>query len=438
MNKTPTSLLMYSREVSAASSTARFTRESLVDLTVILWLCNAPLKMLVHIPLSAFGLSSLTMLAAGVITYIPLMLYVVMERRLPCKWFIVIFLLVAAFFGVTLLNHPDYQAWYDRDLFGVGYTVFRPDHGALWAVLMVELCGSGERLLKNLKVASIVIFFHNLLLAYSASKTGYWTYYTASGLIGQRSYDLDFGYNMVFVAMVAMVCALRERKRYMWLVVVGCVLLDLRFGSRGSLICIAAMILLWVAFSETAPVRKLGAVVCIVAFAAVFLANAQDILQTIAYFLQDSFGLESRTITSILQGEALDDSGRDAIYDLVNSALTVNPYGYGAYGDRPIIGPYFYWGYCHNVFLELSVNFGVAVAVVILAVLLGASFFSMFRTRDSAHRVLIMICLSMCMRLLVSDTFWGNDFFWMLIGILLIYRNNKGRDGGDFRREGSR
>lgn len=409
-----------------------------MDLTVVLWLCNAPLKMLMHIPLSALGFANLTMLAAGIITYIPLMLYVVLERRLPCKCFVAIFIVVAAFFGMTLLSHPDYQAWYDRDLFGVGYTVFRPDHGALWAVLMVELCGSGERLLKNLKVASIVIFFHNLLLAYSALKVGYWTYYTASGLIGQRTYDLDFGYNIVFVAIVAMVCALRERKRYMWLIVVGCVLLDLRFGSRGSLICIATMIVLWVVFSEATPVRKLGAVVCIAVFTAVFLANAQDILQTIAYFLQDSFGLESRTITSILQGEALDDSGRDAIYELVNSALAANPYGYGAYGDRPIIGPYFYWGYCHNIFYELSVNFGVAVAVAILVVLLGASFLSMLRTRDSAHRVLIMICLSMCMRLLVSDTFWGNDFFWMLIGILFIYQNNKDRDGGDFSGEGSR
>ena len=83
-------------------------------------------------------------------------------------------------------------------------------------------------------------------------------------------------------------------------------------------------------------------------------------------------------------------------------------------------------------------NFGVAVAIIILVVLLGASFLSMLRTRDFAHRVLIMICLSMCMRLLVSDTFWGNDFFWMLIGVLLIYRNNKDRDGSDFLGEGSR
>lgn len=413
----------------------RFTRESLVDLTVVLWFCNASLKMLIHIPFSALGLADFTMLGAGIITYIPLLLYVILERRLPCKWFVVVFLIVAAFFIGTLFNHPDYQIWYERDLFGVGYTIFRPDHGALWAVLMVELCGSGERLLRNLKVVALVTFIYNILLAYSAAKTGYWTYYTASGLIGQRSYDLDFGYNIVFVAVVAMVCALQERKRYMWFVVAGCMILDLRFGSRGSLICMAAMVLLWTLFSKTTPVRKLAAMTCIIAFTVFFLVNAQDILQFMANILQDSFGLESRTITSILQGEALDDNGRDGIYDLVKSALASNPYGYGAYGDRPIIGPYFYWGYCHNILYEMSINFGIFCAPAILIAILTATVIGMIRSRSSARRVLIMICLSMCMRLLVSDTFWGNDFFWMLVGILLVYRNGKDCDEKKFNEE---
>ena len=41
----------------------------------------------------------------------------------------------------------------------------------------------------------------------------------------------------------------------------------------------------------------------------------------------------------------------------------------------------------------------------------------------------------MCMRLLVSDTFWGNDFFWMLVGILLVYRNGKDCDEKKFSEE---
>lgn len=427
---------MRPREALTALNAVQFTRESLVDLTVVLWLCNAPLKMLVHIPLAAFGLSGFTMFAAGVVTYLPLLIYVVLERRLPCKWFIIVFLTVSAFFSLTLFNHPEYRIWYDRDLFGVGYTVFRPDHGAIWAVLMVELCGSSERLFRNLRIVAIITFLYNLLRAYSAVKTGYWTYYTASGLIGQRSYDLDFGYNIVFVAIIAMVCALRERKKHMWLVVIVCILLDLRFGSRGSLISIAAMILLWTIFSDNTPVRKLGAASCVVVFTVVFLFNAQDMLQSIAYFLQDFFGLESRTITSILQGDALDNSGRDGIYDLVRSALATNPYGYGAYGDRPIIGPYYYWGYCHNIFYEMSINFGVVGAAAILIAILTVSFSKMLRTQNFTYRIVIMIFLSMCMRLLVSDTFWGNNFFWMLIGVILVYRNGKYRDSGYFRRKG--
>lgn len=393
----------------------------LVDLTVILWFCNAPLKSLVHIPLAVLGIGGLTIPVAGLVTFTPLFLYMLLEKRLPCKRFILLYALVAVFFAITLWNHPEYKYWYDRDIYGIAYTIFRPDHGALWAVLMAELCGGGKRLLNNLTVVAAVIFLHSLYLAYAATSTGYWTFFSDSGEVAQRSYDLDFGYNMAFVANIAMLYALREKRRFLWLIVVGCIFLDLRFGSRGSLLCIAVMGALWVLFSRASLRKKVVLLALLIPLAIWLLLYGESIIYGIAEFLTNSLGMESRTVTSLLQGNLFNDNGRDGIYQMAQSAIEINPYGYGAYADRALIGTRYYWGYVHNIYYEMAINFGVIGAVIVLTLIVVGVVICLVRTVDPDRRAVVFICVSMCMRLLVSDTFWGNNFFWTLIGVLLLY-----------------
>lgn len=399
----------------------QFSNEILIDLTVILWFCNAPLKSIVYIPLSILGIDGLTIAVAAFITFVPLFLYLLLEKRLPCKYFLCLYVVVALLFAITLSAHPEYEYWYNRDIYGIAYTIFRPDHGALWAVLMVELCGSYKRLFKNITIVAIVIFFHSLYLAYAATTTGYWTYFSDSGEVAQRSYDLDFGYNMAFVAIIAMIHALRDRRKTLWIVVIFCVLLDLRFGSRGSLICIMATIVLWSVFSQTTLQRKAILLALFIPVASLVIIYGETILFGLADFLSSTLGLESRTITSFLQGDLLDDNGRDGIYQIAQAAIGANPYGYGAYADRAIIGPYYYWGYVHNIYYEMALNFGVFGAVCLLMAIIVGIIVCLIRTKDQDCRIMIIICVSMCLRLLISDTFWGNTFFWMLIGVLLMY-----------------
>lgn len=397
------------------------SNEILIDLTVILWFCNAPLKSIVHIPLGMLGMGGLTIAVAGFVTFIPLFLYLLLERRLPCKRFLSLYVIVALLFAITLSMHPEYEYWYGREIYGIAYTVFRPDHGALWAVLMVELCGSYKRLFKNLSVAAVVIFFHNIYLAYSATAVGYWTYFSESGVVAQRSYDLDFGYNMAFVAIVAMVHAIRKRNKALWAVAFICIMLDLRFGSRGSLLCIVAMSVFWLMSSRASLRKKVILLAFIIPLVAVIAIYGEAILFGLADFLSGTLGLESRTITSFLQGDLLNDNGRDGIYQIAQAAIEANPYGYGAYADRAIIGPHYYWGYSHNIYYEMALNFGVVGAVCLLVLIAAAFLICLIRTKDQDCRAAVIVCASMCMRLLVSDTFWGNIYFWMLIGILLTY-----------------
>lgn len=398
-----------------------FSNEQLIDLTVILWFCNAPLKSLINIPLSILGIAGLTMAVAGIVTYIPLYLYFLLEKRIPCKRFVCVYSVIALFFIATLSVHPEYEYWYNREIYGVAYTIFRPDHGALWAVLMVEMCGSYKRLFRNIKIVAAIVFIHNLYLAYSAEAVGYWTFFSESGEVARRNYDLDFGYNMAFVSIVALIVVIREKKVGFWAVVCCCVVLDLRFGSRGSLLCIAVAGVLLTVFSDGSIQKKLFTTSLLIVISVLLLTNIEFILLSIADVLHNTLGINSRTVTSLLQGELFDDNGRDGIYAIAQNALSSNPNGYGAYGDRAIIGPFYYWGYSHSIVYEMALNFGVVGAAVILAGICFLAAICLFKTRSSDCRSATILSVSMCMRLVVSDTFWGNNFFWMLIGILLLY-----------------
>ena len=395
--------------------------EYLIDLTVILWFCNAPLKSIINIPLSILGYSGLTMALAGIVTYVPLYLYLLLEKRIPCKRFVCVYSIVALFFIITLSAHPEYEYWYNRELYGVAYTIFRPDNGALWAVLMVEMCGSYERLFKNLKYAAAIIFIHNLYLAYSAEAVGYWTFFSESGEVARRNYDLDFGYNMAFVSIVALITAIREKKPGFWAAVCCCVVLDLRFGSRGSLLCIAVAVVLLTVFSDGSIKKKLFTTSLLVVVTVFLLTNIEAVLLSAADILHNTLGINSRTVTSLLQGDLFDDNGRDGIYTIAQNALRLNPNGYGAYGDRAIIGPFYYWGYSHSIIYEMALNFGVIGAAIILVGLCALTIYCLFKSRNSYFRSATILSISMCMRLVVSDTFWGNSYFWMLVGILLLY-----------------
>ena len=90
------------------------------------------------------------------------------------------------------------------------YTIFRPDHGAVWAFLMIELAGSYSNVLRNLKRYAVVLFFYNLIQLFQAIQAGHWTSYNLSGQLADKGYSLDFGYNMIFVTLVVLVCFLEK------------------------------------------------------------------------------------------------------------------------------------------------------------------------------------------------------------------------------------
>ena len=394
----------------------------LLDLTVVLWFCATPLKAVLSRFLYIFDAQDLLELFSIAIIFTPLFLYMLTQRKIPtCNFFILSLFVVGLFFIVTLAMNPAYERWYSRETYGVWDTILKPDQGAIWVVLMVEISKSPKRFFKNIHTSAMLLFLYSFFQVYQSVQNGGWTYIDYQGVESLRPYNLEFGYTSTFIALVCFTAFIFNKKpsELLFAIIASCFVF--MYGSRGPLICLIIFTLLMVLFFSSSIKNRAILLPCLL-FLLIFLVSfGESSLYMIASWIQNA-GIESRTITSFLDNQVFDDSGRSQIYTLAEQAILANPYGYGAFGDRPIIGPYYNWGYSHNIILEMLITFGVLFGTVFLILIVVANIGALLINRNNKVIIsLLVISISMSSSLWVSDTFWGNIYFWMMLAILFRF-----------------
>lgn len=400
---------------------------ALPNITCILWICNGLLRAVCARILSFFGLAAFASYLAAFVIYTPLLLYIIWAKKIPWKYFHWVLLLCAGFFSITLLIHPDYARWYFRDSYGVMQLVFSPDRGAIWGFLMIEISGTVGRLWNNLRCSAWGIGIYNIYLFLQARSLGYWEYMNSSGVVAKRSYSLEFGYSMMFVLFVSFVCfELYQKRIYKWICVISFVLM-LCAGSRGAFICLCVFLILYLFFKKGKITYKIAAGAGIVAAGGTLYLLYNEMVLLLNLVLE-RVNIQSRTLQMLISGETMDDSGRSRIYQLIWSAIKENPVlGYGAFGDRQFIAPQYNWGYSHSILYELMADFGIPLGILILVLLVVWSLLSIVKCKNKLMLYVMMILFSMSARLLISNTFWGDPYFWMLLAALVLNLKMKKR-----------
>lgn len=336
------------------------------------------------------------------------------------------FLLVAL---VTMLFNPQAKEWMLSFNYGLITQVFDPRKG-MFALLVVLLVRDRDRLLRNLHISAklIAVYLYIHLFLYKA--TGSWArYYIMEDARSSRlSYNLSFGYEMIFVSIVFFVIYLRDRRHSTrtWAVVTA--LTAFFFGSRGitipltvfAVICLAKWLEqkwhVWTAEARRRYLRiglvALGLFLLIVGTVMVLQNRGVIHIRT-----------GNRNIDMLLSGRFVDDNGRVALWRLVAEGIKEKfPLGYGLYGDRPFVGQRFHWGYSHNLFLELIISFGL-IGVLLSGIVICTFFKMLWSSRYARYVPISLIFLSMNAKLLVSDSLWFYDFFWAALGLVIIVRD---------------
>ena len=394
----------------------------------IIYFAEDAVRVIIGNALPVFTTNQLTWLMIALM-YLPLIGALGLEpsRVWPALGrFFLLFIAVAAFFYVTYLIHPEYSGWFFDSAYPINEWIFQPNQ-FLYAYLFISIVRKPEDAIKALKLVAYLLLAYYTFKLVRARILGYWITTTTSAGAVEAEYDLNYGYDHLLVFSIFFACGFKEKKLLYFLMAAISVLEILLGGSRGPLLAVSLMLLLmYFRFRrEVSPVLR-GAILsaALLVAALVLVLGFQDFVIFIGSLLSKVLGSSSRTLDTMMSGEKLlDGTGRDRLYAIAIDMIKTGFWGYGAYGDRYVIGQVFWVGYAHNIFFELLIDFGWILGGFFIVKMAIAVFRMLFQCKDNDWYLLFMIFFIPSIKLLLSGSFWFLDSFWAAIAVYHMYRS---------------
>lgn len=397
---------------------------TLKEVAFVLFFCNPFIARFFMFLFSHLGIYSLSRLAMLIVVYTPVFLILLVSPKSIPKDFFLLLSAVFFFALVTYMIHPEYEFWYTRNYYGLWDYVLRPDNG-IYAYFFIRLLNNPNWIMKALKKSAWVMYPYYGYLLYSALTRGYWISTGSAGQTIHLSYDLSFGYDMLLFTLVFFYAALKQKK------VVDIIMTGIGFGmilfggSRGPLLCIAIFIALYFIINLVQSKHK-GRIGFAVSFIVLLLAYCYEYILGAIIIVMNYLGISSRTVMMLLEGTIANDNGRDKIWNAAIQMIKDNPFGYGALGTRHVIYYYHDVGHCHQLFLEILVDFGIFLGMFIIMCIMFRAFKIITDKRNIEWKAVFIIFFARACQLILSGTYWHVASFWACIGIgVAIYCGNK-------------
>lgn len=415
-------MLNYHRKIS-------LTRERLACIGLFFYLIKAPVRTVLASFLHTPG--TFNTWTSIILMYLPLAIipFVSGKKRKTldfiCVW---LFMLLSCL--LTAVIHPEYDSWLFQGEFNIWLSIFRPDQ-AIYFYLFIRLIDDPDKILKTLERAAFVLLAYNLYkYYYSTHVLGYWVG-TGISRGAEGEYNLAFGYDVLFLFVIFTLLGKMKNKWYYILSVISlfCIVMA---GSRGPLlgVCLTVFILLIDAIKNRPMIQRVTLISLFAVVSVVVIINFTNIILALAFFLQ-RLGLSSRTIVSIISGNTFEDNGRARLYEIaINMIRSGGPFGNGIYGDRYVISSQttMWIGYCHEVALEILVDYGYLLGGAIL-VYLTSRIVKILCSTESEWRTVYLILLISASQLILSGSYLYISAFWgtMATGVCWTERYGKSR-----------
>lgn len=218
----------------------------------------------------------------------------------------------------------------------------------------------------------------------------------------ENMYNMSFGYALLLPTLFLIY--FNKNKILIFLLILSILLA----GSRGPLIPI--FILIMVRMINSYSKKKLFFILLFV------LIGSFIVFPILLNYLSD-VGISSRTLFLLLDGSLDSDSGRGYIYSLIWEKVLERPLlGYGFFADRVFLGLY-----CHNIFVEIFLNWGIFIPLILFVVLVYLGFFLYKKISKDEKILLILLFSSSVIPLLLSSSYlidFRLPIFW---GFIYIY-----------------
>lgn len=338
-------------------------------------------------------------------------LFTLADRKNICWDGILVVILVAAFFGITIMVHPEYSKRFLDELHNGRHSA-----KAVFTYGSPIYCYYLFRLFKNEKEKLYSLF---KVVGFSIVAFSIWAMYDRS-----EDYSMGFGYQMELAAIIFVAVYLYEKKTAYLIFSLAVMALGVLYGSRACIVGYAVFIALYFLWDGSFDRRK-GVLVAI-GLVAAFIYKSQPIIKML-YDLFASMGLKSRTLYFIAEGDILatDTARQDWIWPTLTGTLKeMSPFKmYGAFGERPLLDDK--WVYAHNIFLEVFISFGF---------ILGSAFFIWVfvqlvqvirKNKDLDGLFAILLGSFALCRMLFSSSIWEEQLFWAFIAMLINCAQNR-------------
>ena len=358
--------------------------------------------------------------------------------------------------ALSYLYNPDYYYWYFKADRGVVKYLLRPDSG-IYIILFISLIDDIKALIAFTELGAWLAFAHSGLQYLAAQLRGYWIILNSRGQKVFSSYDLDFGYAVLFPTVFFMFKGSISKDKYKKLFYYNISLLGfimiLTAGSRGAMVVPVMYFFILLIKKLTKNDEKkeredfgldlkpklkkafLGLSFLAVLVLAVYILFVPKKVPTEEDFEKaeiesteelnfDSMDSKSRNVDLLTSGNFFAGNGRERIIRLVLTELKERPFtGLGIFGDRPVVSQQFVWAHSHNVILEFLADFGIILGPILLLLYLVISFRMIFFEKNFLVSNYYLMVFIASMELLFSHSFWLVPYPWMA---LMVYKNFSG------------
>lgn len=240
----------------------------------------------------------------------------------------------------------------------------------------------------------------------------FYVYSFFTGKMNLGVYSMSMSYSM----LLPMAAFYTRKKWYSILAFLFLLIVSLLIGSRGAIICILAYII-YDLFSKNKKI------LISLLFLFLFVLSTLPILVNSL----ETVGISSRTLNMLVEGRIGQETHRDEIRDVMYDVVKDNPIiGVGVWGDRPVLIPKFKKvSYCHNIILEIVVDFGLFVGSFIIICICSLWLRAYNKATIITRKKLIMYTATCFLPLMFSGSYLIESFFGIFIGVIFVILNTR-------------
>lgn len=216
-------------------------------------------------------------------------------------------------------------------------------------------------------------------------------------------YDMGLGYSLLIPALFLF----WHKGKFSVFVALLLTILILLLGSRGPLLPIALFV-----FIQRLILGSVNEKIFLFIVLIVIICSFSSIID----WLQD-YGINSRTLELLVEGEMDSDSGRGDIYSIIVDKVSEHPIlGYGVFSDRVFLDG----SYCHNILLESFMNFGYFIPISFIMVMMLLICMCMKHFTKLEFTLLLLFFLASVVPLFVSGSYLTDFRLPLFMGYIYV------------------